>query len=166
MKRDMDLIRQILLKTEEMPFWKAESTGLEIEDTLSWREKSTGPNIRRIEDYRDTDGFLDLGKYLGIEGYSTEKISYHVKIIAEADLIEQVEIPANQVYAEYAGTIVYIPTGLTWWGHEFLEAVKDDARWRKVKSIMGKTGGFVFQVASSVAIKLLEGQVSSLLPSP
>ena len=166
MKRDMDLIRQILFRTEEMPFWKAESTGLEIEELSSWREKSSGSNIRHVENYRDTEGFLDLGKYLGMEGYSTEKISYHVKIMAEADLIERVEIAANPVYAEYSGTTVYIPMGLTWWGHEFLEAIKDDTRWKQVKSIMGKTGGFVFQVASSVAIKLLEGQVSSLLSSP
>ena len=166
MKRDMELIRQILLRTEEMPLWKAESAGLEIEKTPSWREESTGPNIRHIEKYRDSEGSLDLEKYLSIEGYSTEKISYHVKIMAEAELIETAEVFANSVYAEYGGIKIYVPIELTWWGHEFLEAVRDDSRWSKVKSIMSKTGGFVFQIASSVAVKLLENQVSSLLPSP
>jgi len=111
------------------------------------------------------EGSLDLGKYIGIEGYSTEKISYHAKIMAEAGLIETTEVRANPVYAEYAGIKIHVPTELTWGGHEFLEAVRDESRWSKVKSIMNRTGGFVFQVGSSVAMKLLENQVSSLLSS-
>jgi len=166
MRRDMELVRQILLVTEKMPLWQAERADWEIEKPPSWREDSTGPNFRDVEGHRDSMGSLDLGKYLGIEGHSTEKISYHAKIMADAELIEIAKVEANPDYAEYGGIMICVPTELTWWGHEFLEAVRDDSRWNKVKSIMSKTGGFVFEIASSVAMKLLERQVFSLLPSP
>jgi len=48
---------------------------------------------------------------------------------------------------------------LTWEGHEFLESIRDDARWGKVKDVMGKVGGFVYEIAKSVAIELMKNQV-------
>ncbi|HLO32744.1 MAG TPA: DUF2513 domain-containing protein [Anaerolineales bacterium] len=88
---------------------------------------------------------------LDIPGYSSEEISYHVLLLAEANLIET-EISSRQS-AEYK------PKRLTWEGHEFLDAVKQDARWKKVKDVMEDVGGFVFEIAKPVAISLIKQQI-------
>jgi hypothetical protein len=118
MKRDMDLVRKILLEIERQPFTHGKIT-------------------------------------LEIEGYSREEISYHVLLLSEANLIEA-EVSAR-ASAEYK------PIRLTWQGHEFLESVRDEARWNKLKDIMGRVGGFVYEIARPVAIELLKSQVSLLL---
>jgi DNA-binding transcriptional ArsR family regulator len=92
---------------------------------------------------------------LEIEGYSHEEISYHVLLLSEADLIEA-DVSAR-ASAEYK------PIRLTWQGHEFLEAVRDEARWNKLKDMMGKVGGFVYEIAKPLAIDLLKDQISLLL---
>jgi DNA-binding transcriptional ArsR family regulator len=84
MKRDMDLIRRILMDIEESP----EATGYQ---------------------------WLDLS----IEGHSPEEVSYHVKLLDEAGLIEAEDL------TDTAGFDVR-PKRLTWSGHEFIDAVRKD----------------------------------------
>ena len=120
MKREMDLIRQILLEVERQPF-----TGKVIE--------------------------------LGIEDHSSEEVSYHIMLLQEAGLIEAVNLSSHT-------NLIWKPVRLTWQGYEFLEAVKDDARWNRVKDIMGNAGGYVFEVAKAIAVALLKDQISGLLP--
>jgi predicted transcriptional regulator len=119
MKRDMDLIRQILFAIEKQPF--------------------TG---RRVT--------------LDINGYSNDMVSYHIILLHEAGLIDAVNFSSKEGPR-------YFPTRLTWQGHEFLEAIKDDTRWNKVKSIMEKAGGFAYEIAKVVAIDLMKNQI---FPSP
>jgi hypothetical protein len=47
-----------------------------------------------------------------------------------------------------------IPNRLTWQGHEFLDASRDDKAWETVKSAMDKSGGFVFEVAKQILLSL------------
>jgi hypothetical protein len=54
-----------------------------------------------------------------MEGHSREEISYHVLLLAEANLIKA-EISTRQ-------TAEYKPKRLTWEGHEFLEAIGQEA---------------------------------------
>lgn len=49
---------------------------------------------------------------------------------------------------------------LTWEGHEFLEVVRDDKRWEKVKAEMSKGGGFVFEVAKEIAVDFFEEEIN------
>ncbi len=119
MKRDMDLIRQILLEVEKLPPF------------LSYDE------IPRFK----------------IPDYTPDVVSYHIKIMTEKGLIESV----------FDNRGNFIPTEITWEGHDFLEAIRDDVRWGKVKSTMGKVGGFAYEVVKSVAISFMEDSVSSLL---
>jgi len=165
-ERDMDLIRQILLTAEEMPFWQLKPNWRKANEIPFFLEESTGPNFRDIESHRDEEGFLNLGQFLGIEGYSSEKISYHARIMDEADLIVTTKEIGNKSLAQYSTTLVYIPMGLTWKGHEFLEAVRDDSRWNKVKDTMSRAEGFVFDVAKALALTLLEQKIMSLVSSP
>ena len=120
MKRDMDLVRQILLEIEKQPF---------------------------------SGGWIDLS----IEGHTPEGISYHVMILHEAGLVEALDLSSS-------GNIKWKPTSLTWEGHEFLEAARDNFRWKKATStVLEKAGGITFGVLKQMLTKLMMEQV---FPSP
>lgn len=116
MKRDIELVRLILLEMESVPTYLAE------------------PN-------------------LNFDGYSEEEVHYHVMLLDEAGLIVAID-------ASSGSDLYWIPQRLTWQGHEFLEASKNNDAWNKTKEIMAKGGGFVFEVAKSILIKLIEQQIS------
>ena len=92
--------------------------------------------------------------HIDFEGYTTEQIHYHVMLLHEAGLIVAHNLSSsNDLY--------WLPERLTWQGHEFLEASRNNANWNKVKEIMAKGGGFVFDIAKAILIKLLEQQITS-----
>jgi len=116
MRRDMDLVRSILLELE-----KSESYA----------------------------GFADIA----IEGYSPDDISYHVLLLHEAGLIEALDLSGGD-------RPLWIPVRLTWDGHEFLEASRDNARWKTAKRILAeKGGGLIFEVLKQLLITLTKDAV-------
>jgi hypothetical protein len=86
-----------------------------------------------------------------IEGYEEQCVAYHVRLLVEAGLLHAVAQTC------LSGTIVLQEcghTGLTWAGHEFLEASRDEGLWTKAKMAAGSTGGMVLDVLKSVLIGL------------
>ena len=111
MKRDMDLVRSILLKIEAS-------------------EDDPRVGIR-------------LGSF---EGHSAIEVSYHVKLLTQAGLIEARD-------RSTFGGFSWVPQQLTWDGHEFLDAARSDNLWKQAKSIVLKqTGGLSLEVLKSVLI--------------
>src|SRR4051812_16606209 len=101
MKRDMDLVRKILLKLEE-----------------------------------DTDTGMVIN--FTIDGYEPDLVSYHVYLLSDAGLLHAKNV-SDLTYFEWA------PSFLTWAGHEFLDASREEGRWQKAKKmVMEKTGGLSF----------------------
>jgi|SRR5690606_6844585 len=90
MKRDMELIRKILLFLEE------------DDKPFKW-------------------------KHVVIEGYDSRIISHHLKILNEANLIEAKPIVATKDRENW------MARSLTWEGHEFLDSIKNDTVWKKIK---------------------------------
>ena len=124
MKRDMDLVRLILL---------------EIEDK-----------------YRST-AIYDLA----IDGYDTEMVAYHCKILYEAGLISDYK-------AQYADNEIYVfgVGSLTWDGNDFLEKIRDDSQWKKVKETITKKGlPLVVDTIKSVANALISATVEGITNS-
>ncbi len=130
MKRDMDLVRLILLK---------------------------------IEDRYHSTAIYNLT----IDGYDTETIAYHCKILNEAGLI-------SDYNARYAGDEIYVfgVGPLTWDGNDFLDKIRDDSQWKKVKdtisqkglplvidTIKSVTNAFISAAAEGVANSILKGQL-------
>ena len=70
---------------------------------------------------------------LQFEGHSPKEVAYHVKLLAQAGLIEAFE-------GSRMGAFEWWPTSLTWNGHEFLDAARDDQRWTKAKARIGEKG--------------------------
>ncbi len=93
---------------------------------------------------------------LEIENYSDELVSYHIKLLFEAGLIEAEDCSSCGPggYSWDAGT-------LTWAGHEFIEAARDNTRWEKTKkAVFEKGGGLVFEALKNA---LIEGVKASVL---
>lgn len=79
---------------------------------------------------------------LDFEDISKQILSEHVKPLAEAGLIESRVNPRNATV---------LPTRLTWEGHDFLEAAKNETIWQRAKKhIQRKGGAATFGVLNTV----------------
>lgn len=120
MKRDMELIRQLLMKIEE-----------------SGRD-----------DLRETD--------LQIDGYEPRSVMYHIELLEEADLIKA------EILRSTSGTLGAVVERLTWDGHEFLAAARNETVWNRVmKTIRDHSVSLPFDVLKTV---LVTGAKSLLEP--
>ena len=97
MKRDIDLIKEVLIQIETS---KAPAKNIDV-------------FVKEIE---------------------PEVISYHISLLYEAGFI-------NAEDTSGFGTYRWIPTSLTWQGHEFLDGIRNDTVWGKLKSKMKEHGG-------------------------
>ena len=85
---------------------------------------------------------------LNIEGHSEDEVSYHVKIMAEAGLVSAIDFSTGM-------TFCWRPSALTWQGHEFLDAIRNDTVWSKTKEIIKDKGGAIpFAVLQQLVIKV------------
>lgn len=100
MKRDMELIRKLLLEVEDSEGWAP--------DTFE------------------------------IEGYSDEQIGYHCHLLVQSGLAEGSDTTTSGSSAPSA-----MLTTLTWEGHEFIEAARDEKRWKKAMGLAASKGGAV-----------------------
>jgi hypothetical protein len=62
-------------------------------------------------------------------GASPDQVAYHVKMLAQAGLIEAKHMTG---FGDVIGE--WIPVSLTWKGHEFLEAARNEGIWQKAKA--------------------------------
>ena len=120
MKRDIDLIRNILLRLE----------GLETP-----------------REWLDPDNF---------EGYDDGIISYHFEILGEAGLIKAENNTTIGVPIKFNWRAMR----LTWAGHDFLEAMRGDTRWKKVKDFVKNYSGMIsIELTKKVALEALKTQL-------
>src|SRR4051812_28897908 len=104
MKRDMDLVRSILIELE-----KRES---------DWA--STNPTI---------------------DGRTEGDVSHHVFLMMQAGLVFGDDITHMESQNREA-----LASGVTWQGHEFLDLVRSDTRWNKIKAkTIEQTGAAGFE---------------------
>jgi hypothetical protein len=90
-----------------------------------------------------------------IEGYSDQEVAYHVKMLYQAGLIE-----AQDASSMGADGFYWMPGSLTWQGHEFIEASRDDTRWNATKKkVQDAGGGIIFSVLKDA---LIEGAKSAI----
>jgi hypothetical protein len=95
MRRDIDLIRKILLEVEK-------------QETIS--------------------NSFDLA----LEGHTVKEVSYHVKLLSQAGYLEATYNPTRESPDNWK------PVCLTWSGHEFLDAARDNTVWAKTKAKLGE----------------------------
>ena len=91
-----------------------------------------------------------------IEGYGELDIMYHMLLLAQAGLLDH-----QPEWTKSKDRIIKIlGFGLTWDGHEFLEATRDDTAWQKAKAQMAdKIGGMPFDVMLALLIETAKRQI-------
>ncbi|TWU59940.1 hypothetical protein Poly51_02130 [Rubripirellula tenax] len=107
--------------------------------------------IRKILFYIEENDDISVA----VDGYDQRAISYHIRLLDEADLIHAAVLSSN------SGEIVIQESGqtrLTWSGHEFIDAAREPTRWNKVKAALGDATiaayiGLLNQVAIHYATK-------------
>ena len=87
-----------------------------------------------------------------LDGYSQDEIVYHVMLLAEAGLIRAIDV-------SHGSNNIWRPVRLTWEGHEFLDAARDDTRWNKAKGVMDQVGGFVFDIGKQLLIQYIKAEL-------
>lgn len=104
--------------------------------------------LRLVED-SETDPIQGVSvEPLEEKGYSRVEVHYHIKLLYEAGLVDARDYTTNSGF-------YWQLKALTWEGHDFLEAARNDNFWTKAKDIvLSKTGGLTFETLKAVLIQL------------
>ena len=88
-----------------------------------------------------------------IDGYTPDEIFYHQQLLNDAGyIVANIDHYIGGDYDIYAKR-------LTNDGHEFLDAARNETNWNKVKDILGKSGGFVLEIAKDLLITYSKNQL-------
>jgi len=103
MKRDLELIRKMMLAIEDAP-----------------------------------SGWAPWAQDLKFEGYTEAQVGYHAYLLIDAGLAK-----GEDASSMGGDSPIGIIRTLTWAGHEFADAARDETRWRKAMGVVQEKGGTV-----------------------
>lgn len=122
MKRDMDLIRNIMIY---------------LEDHLT-----PGKFIQS----------MDVPLYNKDNDEEYQVLSEHIKLLLDEGLIEANKMPIR-------GFVIYDIQRITSYGHDFLDALRDETIWSKTKGAAGKVGGYTIAILMDLGKEYIKKQV-------
>jgi Hypothetical protein (DUF2513) len=92
---------------------------------------------------------------LDFDGYTPDQVAYHAHLMIEAGLAKG----ARTTHMRSSGPEASL-TSLTWEGHEFADAARDESRWTKAKAVVTEKAGTVtLAVLSQVLLQLMKNAV-------
>ena len=87
---------------------------------------------------------------LEIDERDGQTVAYHVRSLIEAGFI-------SGDYGRDSSGIYASASHLTWAGHDFLDAARDQNRWNKAQEIIGDKGGSItFEVLKQLLTSLMQ----------
>ena len=86
----------------------------------------------QVEESPHARGWVELN----LPGHTEEEVSEHVRLLTEAGLLKATDVSTR-------GNFEWKPSRLTWEGHEFLNAIKNDTVWNNVKQTVKEKGGAI-----------------------
>lgn len=121
MRRNMDLIRELILKLEAIDF-------------------EAGTTV-----------YLDANEpEVAIEGYRADDIDHHLTLLGNAGFL----LPSTT-----RPMIGITFRGLSWEGHDFVDAIRDPIIWAKTKNGAAAAGGFTFELLRDLAKGFIKTQI-------
>ena len=124
MKRDLDLIREIMLV---------------LEDKMEYDKKFQSAHL--IEVIQD-------------KTLSAEKLAYHVGLLVENDFIKAKE------YRHQSGEPTdYLINTITSQGQDFIDTIRQDITWNKIKEKASNIGGFTLSLLVDIGKEYLKKQI-------
>ena len=110
--------------------------------------------IRTILFAIEADGAAWDPEQLVVDGRSSAEVGYHVLLAVEGGLV------VGQDVTGLSGSPEAIASRLTWAGHDFLDAARDESRWKEVRQTVAQTAGSAtFQVIVNMLTGLLNRQL-------
>lgn len=110
----------------------------------------------------DEDGYMnslsheELGQAL--PNYKTEDIIYTVVKLKEAGFLDV------KVTKAFGNILVDVRIyDITFNGHEFLNDIRDDKNWKKVKDIAKSVGAFSINMIAQIAVGVIQTNISTLM---
>lgn len=98
--------------------------------------------------------FLELSELKKeLNNFSSDDIEYSVLKMFEANLIRITKIDGDNFY------VIKSVDEITFYGHEFLESIRDNHVWSQTKNICGKVGSFALNVISQVSTNVIAGLI-------
>lgn len=95
-------------------------------------------------------------KDIQIDGYSSKEISYHLAIMMEEKLL------FGKTTVLHNGDTISDVVRMTWKGHDFLDACRDNTRWARASEIFAQVNGVTFDIVKQTLIKLTTDSISIL----
>ncbi|MGN8641990.1 DUF2513 domain-containing protein [Catenibacterium mitsuokai] len=109
----------------------------------------------------DEEGYMNslshekLGQAL--PNYKTEDIIYTVVKLKEAGFLDvKVTKASGNILVDVR---IY---DITFYGHEFLNNIRDDDNWKKVKDIAKLVGAFSINMIAQIAVGVIQSNISAL----
>lgn len=136
MKLNPDCIRNILLA---------------IEDQHAPKDNLLQPEMR-IKDF-------ELSPFT--EQYSRQEIVYTLLKLEEADLIN-----STHRFSDGGEVCIFLVSSLTFNGHQYLEKIRNENNWKKIKTISSKVGDFSLLAIEKIAEGVTSAAISKLLNTP
>jgi len=95
-----------------------------------------------------------------IDGYDDGTIKTHLVLLYDAGLLR-----CEPVKSSTSDRVIYvIPFELTWDGHEFLDKVRNESVWSRIRDIMASKGGsLAFSVVNQLATRFATDTILSSL---
>ena len=90
--------------------------------------------------------------------YEKEDVFYCVFLLNNAKYIQ-----ADITYLANGGVRTLAIKTLTWEGHEFLETIRPDSTWEKIKECLKSVGSKSIYAIKFVGVKLLEAKINTIL---
>lgn len=107
--------------------------------------------LLKLEEKADPRSLLQPDE---INGYDSITVSYHFKLLNNAELITATSLCSTEQYR-------YAAISLTWQGHELLDQIRNDSIWNKVKStLQSKSLDLSFESIKTVATAIIAGMLS------
>ena len=100
--------------------------------------------LEQVEEKSQGMGMVDLD----IPGFTQDQISYHVMQLDQAGFLKAIDCSTME-------GMDWKASSLTWDGHEFLDAIRNEAVWNKIKETVKDKGGSIsFEVLKALALQL------------
>jgi hypothetical protein len=90
----------------------------------------------------------EYGATVEVEGASSHEVAYHLLLLKDAQFVKGADVTSHD-------GIAFIPTTLSWQGHDFLDAVRSDVVWQRVMAELKAkaTGSAPLEVILQLAVK-------------
>lgn len=88
-----------------------------------------------------------------IDGYSDDEIKYNKALAIEKGLLKGSVAQDHSKLTDIPGAV--LTKGITWEGHDFIDAIESDSNWNKVKSYLKEAGKIVTIESVQLAVHQL-----------